>query len=421
MAEREMKWIYEIIVESIPPFSWLPRRYNILLQLLVMEVIGILVGIYYNLGLRVILYGTLAVSAVILWSLVLLEIAPTIRKFRFSLSEDENRLIGQYKGMLFHPHRYGSIPGLLIFLGIMVYLFPLRGLASSPYGYDLLSDWFRGLGYSPEEDFVLLVLVAGLCWDISYRMGLGIYVSLLSLWRSAKLERLSRERERLEYTPYTEVSYLKRLDLYTLSIGLIAFLLAPVVHPNRLLFYAFLGYTTLVVLASLLSIRLLSAVPWLPPDIYELVENGKFAYLGCSNSRMEPHVTSIIYVFSGRSIYFVTSVASKKLKNLRENPKMAFLIDVRDPEDIFKNKAVLFRGEAKIFGLKDLPFGFLRMYEARRLFFQKYPEYVKMYSDKKAELPRAWQMTPIISRILIEVKPKDILYWRTAKQIRLPM
>jgi nitroimidazol reductase NimA-like FMN-containing flavoprotein (pyridoxamine 5'-phosphate oxidase superfamily) len=421
VGEGYMKWIYEIIVEKIPPFSWLPRRYNILLQLLLMETIGLIVAAYYHLSMSIVLYGSLAVLAIVAWSLLLLEIAPTIRKFRFSLSAEENDLIEGYKGTLFHPRRYGSVPGILIFAFAMAFLFLYKGFPDSPYGYDLLGWWFPGVDFRSSGNFPLFLLLSGLFWDLSYRMGLGLYVSLLSLWRSWKLRELSRERERLEYTPRTEIRYLQRLDRYTFLIGGVSLLLLPGVHPNRILSYAIGAYVLSVFLFSFFSSRLLSDVPWLPPDIYSLVEKGKFAYVGCSDSQGMPHVTSVIYVFNGQSIYFVTSVASKKLKNLRQNPKIAFLIDVRDPENPRKDKAVLFQGAAKSYGLRDLPLRFLHMHEARQLFYQKYPKYMRMYEEKRKHLPRAWQMTPIISRILIEVKPENIVYWRRARMVKLPM
>jgi len=104
---------------------------------------------------------------------------------------------------------------------------------------------------------------------------------------------------------------------------------------------------------------------------------------------------------------------------MRKNKKVAFLIDKRDMSNIYENKAVLFTGEVKIYGLMDIPLRFFRMLEARRLFIIKYPEYTKKYAG--SELPRAWQLTPIIARILIEVKPVKIIYWRGAKQISVPV
>ncbi|MCX9074221.1 MAG: pyridoxamine 5'-phosphate oxidase family protein, partial [Candidatus Methanoperedens sp.] len=130
-------------------------------------------------------------------------------------------------------------------------------------------------------------------------------------------------------------------------------------------------------------------------------------------------VTPLVYVFDGQKIFFNTSKEAKKLKIMRQNKKIAFLIDKRDMSNIYENKAVLFTGEVKIYGLMDIPYRFLQMLKARNLFLKKYPEYTRKYSI--SELPRAWQLTPIISRILVEVKPSKIIYWRGAKQISVPV
>lgn len=102
-----------------------------------------------------------------------------------------------------------------------------------------------------------------------------------------------------------------------------------------------------------------------------------------------------------------------------KNNKVAFLIDKRDMSNIYENKAVLFTGEVKIYGLLDIPLRLIQMLAALKLFMKKYPEYTRKYSA--SELPKAWQLTPIIARILVEVKPIKIIYWRGAKQISVPV
>jgi nitroimidazol reductase NimA-like FMN-containing flavoprotein (pyridoxamine 5'-phosphate oxidase superfamily) len=136
---------------------------------------------------------------------------------------------------------------------------------------------------------------------------------------------------------------------------------------------------------------------------------------------MTPHVVPISYVFNGIDIFFMTSVVSKKLKNIKDNETVAFLIDVRDPDNLLNNKTVLFTGKAKIFGLWDLLRRPLKIYTARRLFMAKYPEYVRKYATEKKNLPRAWQLTPLLARLLVEIEPEEIVYWRKAEPIILPM
>jgi hypothetical protein len=403
--KKEMKWIYEIIVGSIPPFSLLPYRYSILLQLLLLLVIGLMLGYYFNLESVSLLYGSLGILVAVSWSLLILQLGPTLRKFRAPLSKDENELLERYRDILFHRNHYEAVPGLVIFITFMVYLFN--------FGGNLIEYW---LGKNP--DIILLLFVSLLIWDICYRMGLGIWTSILALWRSIKLKKLAEKRSELEHTPYTELNYLRKLDINNLFFGMISLLLIPVIQLDGFLVIVIVVFFIFIILTSLASAYIVSKVPWLPPDIYNLVKESSFAYIGNAFNG-ETHVTPVVYIFDGQRIFFNTSKESKKLKMLRKNRKVAFLIDMRDMSNIYQNKAVLFIGEAKIYGLWDIPLRFIQMLGARSLFLKKYPEYTKKYST--SELPKAWQLTPIIARILVEIKPVRIIYWRGAKQISVPV
>ncbi len=404
-AKKEMMWIYEEIVGRIPPFSMLSYKYSILLQLFFLLVIGLLLGFIFSLGTISLLYGSLAILVAVSWSLLILQLGPTLRKFRAPLSKDENELLERYKRILFHRNHYEAIPGLAIFIFFMLYLFY--------YGSDLLENW---IGKNPH--LILLGFVSLLIWDICYRMGLALWTSILALWRSVGLEKLAERRTELEHTPYTELRYLRKLDINNVFFGLISLLLIPLLQLDSFLVTIILIFMVFITLLSIISAYIISKVPWLPPDIYNLVKESSFAYIGTSFKGV-PHATPIVYVFDGQNIFFNTSKEAKKLKMMHKNNKVAFLIDKRDMSNIYENKAVLFTGEIKIYGLLDIPLCFLKMLQARSLFLKKYPEYTRKYAT--SELPKAWQLTPIIARILVEVKPVRIIYWRGAKQIRVPV
>ncbi len=404
---KEEKWIYEEIVGHIPPFSRLSPVRSILLQLFLLLFLGTLLGLTFQLGTQTILQGFLAITVAVLWSLLILQLAPTLRKFRVPLSQGENELLERYKYVLFHPHHYEALPGIAIFLPLLAYLYQ-----GSP---GLLQQW---LGVDPHP--ILLLFLALLLWDICYRMGLGIWTTGLALWRSWHLKNLAGKRTRLEHTPYTELNYLRKLDTNNIYFALLSLLLLPILKEDPLLSSAVVLFAAAIALLSFTSAYMISQVPWLPPDIYNLVKESNFAYIGASHHD-KPHITPVVYVFDGHRIYFNTSKEAYKLKILKKNPKVAFLIDKRDLANIYENKAVLFTGTVKIYGIKDIPTSFHRMLQARSLFLQKYPEYTRKYTTQKSELPKAWQLTPIVSRILIEIKPKSIIYWRGAKQIRVPV
>ncbi len=403
--KKEMKWIYEIIVGSIPPFSLLPYQYSIVLQLMLLLVIGLALGFIFDLKPVSLLYGSLGILVAVSWSLLILQLAPTLRKFRVPLSKDENELLERYRGILFHRNHYEAVPGLIIFIIFMLYLFI--------FGSNLLVYW---IGEKPH--LILLLFVSLLIWDICYRMGLGIWTSILALWRSVKLKNLAEKRNELEHTPYTELNYLRKLDINNIFFGMISLLLIPIIQSDGFLVAIILVFFIFIIVTSVYSAYLVSKVPWLPPDIYNLVMDSSFAYIGNAYHGYT-HVTPVVYIFDGQRIFFNTSKESKKLKVLRRNKKVAFLIDVRDMSNIYENKAVLFTGVAKIYGIADIPLHFPQMLAARSLFLKKYPDYTRKYAT--SELPKAWQLTPIIARILIEIKPVRIIYWRGAKQISVPV
>src|SRR3990172_6299030 len=199
-THKEMKWIYEEIVARIPPFSLVSYQYSIILQLFFLLIIGISLGIIFDLSSVSLLYGSISILVAVLWSLLILQLGPTLRKFRAPLSKDENELLERYKAILFHRNHYEAMPGLAIFIPFMLYLFYI--------GKGLLEYW---LGKNPN--IILLLFVSLLIWDICYRMGLGIWTSILALWRSIKLKKLSERRTELEHTPYTELSSLRKLDI----------------------------------------------------------------------------------------------------------------------------------------------------------------------------------------------------------------
>lgn len=400
-----MKWIYEEIVGRIPPFSLVSYKYSILLQLFFLLILGLILGLIFKLKLISLLYGSLAIMVAVLWSLLILQLGPTLRKFRAPLSKDENELLEQYKGILFHRKHYEAIPGLAIFIPFMLYLFY--------FGTNLLEYW---LGESPH--IILLLFVSLLIWDICYRMGLALWTSILALWRSVKLQKLAEKRTELEHTPYTELRSLRKLDINNVFFGIISLLLIPLFQIDKFLVTITLIFMIFISLISMISAYTVSKVPWLPPDIYNLVNDSSFAYIGTSLKGV-PHVTPVVYVFDGQKIFFNTSKEAKKLKMMLKNNKVAFLIDKRDLSNIYENKAVLFTGTVKIYGLLDIPLRLINMLSTLSLFMRKYPEYTRKY--RTSELPKAWQLTPIIARILVEVKPIKIIYWRGAKQISVPV
>jgi len=157
----------------------------------------------------------------------------------------------------------------------------------------------------------------------------------------------------------------------------------------------------------------------LPEKVLWLLEEGFFAYFGTADLKGSPHVTPVTFVFDGESIFTVTSKFSRKIRNLRENPKAAVLIDVRDPENLQNNWAVLLRGEAKIYGVKDFLAEFRRIVKVNRLIRGKYPKYFEYYMREWKRLPKAWKPCLFRSRLIVRFDPKEYVYMRETMPTRL--
>lgn len=77
----------------------------------------------------------------------------------------------------------------------------------------------------------------------------------------------------------------------------------------------------------------------------KFIEDNELCRLATSDSKNTPHVVPVNYIFRNGFFYIFADYETKKIKNIKENPKVALLIDVyRTP----KNKAVLIIGKADI-------------------------------------------------------------------------
>ncbi len=396
------KWIYELIVEKIPPFSLLKGDYVTIFQLLLMLLVGISISIIYSLPPRSLIMGSLTILVVAIWSRLTLTIAPTLRSFRPSLSEIENDIIERYKNLMFNPRHPELFVGLGIFIFITIYLY------FNPFL----------LGYYLQHKPIVIAFALILIWDVAYRAGIGLWVYILCFIRSVKLYKASKRRKGLEHTLLNDLKAMERMDRRGVAYGLTAFLLFPVLSPDKYLTFFVIVYPIFLSSLSLLSISLIRKVPWLPPDIAELLEKAKFAYVGHEGD-LFPHITPVVQVFDGRNVYFVTSKASKKFKFIKRNNRIAVLIDERDPKDFFGNKAVLIVGKAKYYDLHNFLPNIFKLIKVRNLFMQKYKQYISAYSKRKEELPVAWRLTPMLKRIPIEIQPERVIYWRGVRRIKI--
>lgn len=109
----------------------------------------------------------------------------------------------------------------------------------------------------------------------------------------------------------------------------------------------------------------------------------------------------------GNDFYVVTSSGSKKMKNIRVNPKVSLTIDIRDRLNPFNNRGVMVQGEAYVEKTVN-SLGVVRdekLVKAYKSFREKYPVLQRVHTPFAAEYKR-------FSETLIRIVPSKMVYWR---------
>ncbi|MHA1909901.1 MAG: pyridoxamine 5'-phosphate oxidase family protein [Candidatus Thorarchaeota archaeon] len=398
------KWLYEEIVEKVPPFRWLPPTLDVVAQLLLVETVGILAFLYFQMPFNAVLFGSLAIVYTVVWSAGCLYVIPWLRRLRDPTNELENQVLSRYKNRLLNDRRVEVLGAIVTFVGLGLYLL------IDP----LILQHFLGTGYGNPLLFILILILS---WDIAYRLWLSLMTTLNAAWRSIGLAKAARSRRGLEYTAYSEVHTLRSLDLINLYWAGTAVLLIPIATSSYFLTLGIVGFLSAILCLSLISLMAMELVPWFPPDVESVLFHEKFAYVSVY-SKNEPHTTPVIFGYDGKYLYFATSFKSAKYRLIKENNRIAVLVDMRDSKNRMNNRTVLMRGKGLLLG-ELTPMGILRMFihglwmiKVRMLFATKYPKYMKYYKDRRDEIPPAWQSTPLLSRVLIRLEPEQITYWR---------
>jgi uncharacterized protein len=101
-----------------------------------------------------------------------------------------------------------------------------------------------------------------------------------------------------------------------------------------------------------------------------------------------PHVTPVIYAMDRDRIVIVTDYGTRKLKNLKENPKVSLVVDEYHP-----NRGVVIFGDCKIY---ERGKEYLRLL---KILFEKF-EYYRKNPWREGEAP------------ILRISPTKVISWR---------
>jgi PPOX class probable F420-dependent enzyme len=81
----------------------------------------------------------------------------------------------------------------------------------------------------------------------------------------------------------------------------------------------------------------------LNPHQLNFLKKHELCRLATASKDARPHVVPVIYAMDGENLIIAIDYKTKKLKNLRENPRVALVVDEYSP-----NRAVMVEGECEI-------------------------------------------------------------------------
>jgi len=126
--------------------------------------------------------------------------------------------------------------------------------------------------------------------------------------------------------------------------------------------------------------------------IAKLIAHERVCRVATAGNDGATHLVPVCHVLSGDKIYFGSGDAGRKVKNLRENPRIAVTIDLYS-DDWDQIRGVMVQGIAKL--IERGP----RFRQARDRLYQKYPQY-----RKDAALAPS-------DSVVVEVTPTHVFTW----------
>jgi PPOX class probable F420-dependent enzyme len=100
----------------------------------------------------------------------------------------------------------------------------------------------------------------------------------------------------------------------------------------------------------------------------KLLREERVARLATHGDQGRIHLVPVCYAYDGKDIFIGTSLDSKKVKNVRRNSSVAFVVDFY-VEDWSKLKGVMIQGRAEVIERGK------EFEEAKKLLYEKYPQY----------------------------------------------
>jgi hypothetical protein len=147
----------------------------------------------------------------------------------------------------------------------------------------------------------------------------------------------------------------------------------------------------------------------IPADVESVLKTSGIGYLSVTSGKGDLYSYPVAFYFAGFKVYFMTPISAAKLKFIRANPEISFLVD----NHLLTKGAcgAMIQGRARVFSIAKTVVNIMSLGPKMAHFAQKYPGMFTFYASGK-ELP---DERKLYKYRLIRVDPKKILYWQGYK------
>lgn len=110
-------------------------------------------------------------------------------------------------------------------------------------------------------------------------------------------------------------------------------------------------------------------------ETIKYMQTHKFLNLATVNGKCEPHACTLGFASNDAVVYFATDKNTTKIKNITENPKVAYTIDENELKNWTEIQGIQMRGVATV--ITDAA----EAEKAMQLLLEKFPEFADMPPD----------------------------------------
>ncbi len=143
----------------------------------------------------------------------------------------------------------------------------------------------------------------------------------------------------------------------------------------------------------------------IPGEVLDVLKTAKIGYLSVKSEKGDLYTYPVAFLFSGNQVYTMTPISAAKLKFMRANPDVSFLVDNKGLT--LGAVGAMIQGRAKIYSITKTVTSILSVGPNMAKYAKKYPSQFTFYARGKY-LP---DERKLYKYRFIRIEPTKILYW----------